>query len=79
MSNVIKLGSYAFKKYGPENVTLYQLSQAEDEGLWPPSSEIQTCKAVVLCLVTARSKIKVIPSDFSKLTQMRHTYQIDNQ
>jgi len=31
---VIKLGSIAYKKYGPENITLVQLAQAEEDGLW---------------------------------------------
>ena len=78
MCDVVLLGVYAFKKYGPDNVTLYQLSQAEDEGLWPPS-EVPACKALVSCLVTARSKIKVTPRDKRKLTQMRHTSQFYNQ
>ena len=34
MDNVINLGAKAFKKFGAENVTLFQLSQAEEEGLF---------------------------------------------
>lgn len=33
MDNVVKIGVAAFKKYG-ENITLLQLAQAEEEGLW---------------------------------------------
>ena len=32
---VISLGVYAFIKQGANNVTLYQLAQAEAAGLWP--------------------------------------------
>lgn len=38
---VIKLGSFAYRKLGPENVTLYQLAQAEEDGLWSNTFEIQ--------------------------------------
>lgn len=78
MSNGVSLGSYAFKKFGPEKVTLYQLSQAEDDGLWPPNDG-PTCSALVSCLVTARRKIKVVPLSSSNLTQMGHTYKLHNQ
>lgn len=33
MNNIIKIGSAAFQKYG-ENITLQQLAQAEEDGLW---------------------------------------------
>lgn len=36
---VVKLGSFAYKKLGPEKVTLYQLAQAEEDGLWSNTFE----------------------------------------
>lgn len=42
----VSLGSYALRKHGPENVTIHQLLQAEDDGAWseliepPPIAEI---------------------------------------
>ena len=34
MSKITKIGSFAFKKHGAENITLFQLSQAEEDMLW---------------------------------------------
>lgn len=44
---VVKLGSHAFKKYGAECLTLYQLAQAEEEGLWAADT-LQEQAGVVL-------------------------------
>jgi len=49
MDNVINLGTRAFLKFGAENVTLFQLCQAEQDGLFCDAvDKIEDCQ--VICI-----------------------------
>tara|TARA_B100000767_G_C19588513_1_gene460411 strand:- start:528 stop:776 length:249 start_codon:yes stop_codon:yes gene_type:complete len=62
MSAVKSIGGYLFKKHGPENLTLYQLQQAEDEGLFAIDSFntkfMSEMPAPVICIVEAKARLE---------------------
>lgn len=61
MENVKSISALALKRFGPENITLKQLSQVEDEGLWPPTGDAFFCDApsILLDFIEARA-VKVL-------------------
>ena len=69
MNNVKSLGAIALKYHGAENLTLVQLAQVEEEGLW--ADETLRC-AVVGVVIPFQCQLH---SDYSAglRTQMRHT------
>ena len=42
LKKIVVLGAFAYCKYGPENITLFQLAQAEAEGFFEP----EECQAL---------------------------------
>ena len=74
MSVVLSIGAYLYKKNGPEGLTLFQLAQAEDEGLWSDRPDMD-CPAEVIDFNEARSEIySKCQNEFMSIwTQMRHT------
>ena len=82
MSNVKSIGSYLFKKVGPENLTLYQLHQAETEGLWAddtgPHSFLCNGPAHVTCIREAKAKL-YLKTHFHQMMLYRTDKQTDTK
>ena len=55
---VFSLGVYAYLKYGPENITLHQLAQAEAAGYFLPNHVCMQPFGKVLCFQAATARKK---------------------